>query len=101
MKNATKNSTTYQAKLNVPYVDKDENYRPQWYAELTYNNQVPYREAYIDKAIEGTLSPYQVIKRKKQLDDLMLSKQLYKAFRDKVMSKQTKKTWRDNVKFIL
>ena len=91
-------------KKNTPYVDSSDNYKPQWYADMMYSLTVSpdeqYREAMLDKAIDGTLSNYQALKRKIRLEDLIRSKQLYEAFRAKAQAKRTRQSWRSKVNYV-
>ena len=82
---------------NKPYVDKDDLYKPQWYAELVYMRNVPFKEAYYDNAIGTTLDSFQAYKRRIKLEELIRSKKLYEAFRAKALNKQQRASWRDNV----
>ena len=91
-------------KKNAPYVDSSDNYKPQWYADMMYsltvNPEESYREAMLDKSIDGTLSNYQALKRKIRLEDLIRSKQLYEAFRAKAQAKRTRPSWRSKIDFV-
>lgn len=81
-----------------PYVDKDAQYRPQWYAEMMYARDVPFKEAYYDNAIGASLDSFHALKRKIKLEQLLRSKQLYEQFRAKALSKHVKRSWRDRIK---
>lgn len=88
------------ANQTKPYVDKDDQYRPQWYAEMMYVRDIPFKEAYYDNAIGATLDSFQTLKRKIRLEQLLKSKQLYEAFRAKALSKQQKTSWRNSVRYV-
>lgn len=92
--------------ITKPYVDKVAPSIPEWYANFKYSYDKPFRESYIDNALNPYMKAYgfyslrDSLKKQQLQEAATLEKQRQAKLKERESQRSSSK-WRDKVKFVL